>query len=52
MPLTQTFADPTTPFTIRLATWPETRFGVKSVRHHHGTSNVLSVSEPILLMKP
>src|SRR5215471_11390926 len=35
VPLTQTFADPTTPFTIRLATCPAARFGVKSVRHHH-----------------
>ncbi len=52
VPFTQTLAEPTTPLTIRLAAWPAARFGVKSVRHHQGTLNWLTVSGPILLMNP
>src|SRR6266496_5742021 len=51
LPFTQTLAEPMTPFTISVAVWPEARFGVKSVRHHHGTLNVFTVSGPILLMR-
>src|SRR6266568_1517401 len=51
-PLTHTFAEPTTPFTISVATGPACRFGVKSVRHHHGTLNSLTVSAPVADMKP
>ena len=35
-----------------MAVWPDVRFGVKSVRHHQGTLNWLTVSGPILLMDP
>src|SRR5579859_1078486 len=52
VPLTQTFADPTTPFTIRVATWPAARLAVKSVRHHQGTSKAAMLSGPILFMEP
>jgi hypothetical protein len=52
VPFSQTLAEPTTPLTIRVAVWPACRFGVKSVRHHQGTLNLLTVSGPILLMKP
>ena len=52
VPFTQTLAEPTTPLTISVATWPEVRFGVKSVRHHQGTLNWLTVSGPILVMDP
>ncbi len=52
VPFTQTFAEPTTPLTINEAVCPVARFGVKSVRHHHGTLNVFTVSGPILLMNP
>src|SRR5215469_15043018 len=52
VPFTQTLAEPTTPLTIRLATWPACRLGVKSVRHHHGTLNRLTETAPILLAKP
>jgi hypothetical protein len=45
-------AEPTTPFTISVATWPACRFGVKSVRHHQGTLNWLTETAPILFMKP
>src|SRR5215467_13795801 len=48
VPFTQTLAEPTTPLTIKLAAWPACRFGVKSVRHHHGTLNWLTVTGPIL----
>ena len=52
VPFTQTLAEPTTPLTIRVAVCPVARFGVKSVRHHQGTSNVLTESGPILVMFP
>ena len=52
VPFTQTLADPTTPLTIRVATWPEVRLGVKSVRHHQGTLNSATVSAPMAFMKP
>ena len=52
VPFTQTLAEPTTPLTTRVAVWPVARFGVKSVRHHQGTSNVLTESGPILVMFP
>jgi hypothetical protein len=52
VPFTQTLAEPTTPLTIRVAVWPAARFGVKSVRHHQGTLNSLTVTGPILLMDP
>ena len=51
-PFTHTLAEPTTPLTISLAALPGARFGVKSVRHHQGTLNWLTVTEPILFMKP
>jgi hypothetical protein len=43
---------PITPFTISVAAWPASRFGVKSVRHHHGTLNCATVSAPIARMLP
>src|SRR5262249_10046650 len=49
VPFTQTLADPTTPLTIRLATWPACKLGVKSARHHQGTANSLTETGPILL---
>src|ERR1700733_10360027 len=52
VPLTQTLAEPITPFTISVAVWPDWRSGVKSVRHHQGTSNSATVSAPIVLMEP
>ena len=52
VPFTQTLAEPTTPLTIRVAAWPAARFGVKSVRHHQGTSNAATESGPILVMLP
>ena len=52
VPFTQTLAEPTTPFTIRFATWPDARLAVKSVRHHQGTENCLIVSAPILVIWP
>lgn len=52
VPFTQTLAEPITPLTMSVAAWPEARFGVKSVRHHHGTSKAATVSGPILLMEP
>src|SRR5262249_33587520 len=52
VPFTQTLDEPTTPLTISVATWPACTLGVKSVRHHHGTLNWLTVSGPILLMNP
>ncbi len=52
MPFTQTLAEPTTPLTISVAVCPAARFGVKSVRHHHGTLKVFTESGPILLMNP
>ncbi len=52
VPFTQTLAEPITPLTISVAVWPAGRFGVKSVRHHQGTLNWLTVSGPILLMEP
>ncbi len=52
VPFTHTLAEPTTPLTISVATWPACRFGVKSARHHQGTRNSLTVSGPILLMDP
>src|SRR6266568_1047647 len=52
VPFTQTLAEPTTPLMISVAVWPAARFGVKSVRHHQGTLNSLTVSGPILFMDP
>ncbi len=52
VPSTQTLAEPMTPLTISVAVWPAARFGVKSVRHHQGTSNSATVSGPILVMFP
>src|ERR1700736_2758080 len=51
-PLTHTFAEPMTPLTISVATWPDRRLGVKSARHHHGTLNRATVSAPTAFMKP
>ncbi len=52
VPFTQTLAEPMTPLTTSVATWPDVRFGVKSVRHHQGTLNWLTVSGPTLVMDP
>ena len=48
MPFTQTFAEPITPLTSRVAVCPAARFGVKSVRHHQGTLNRLDRVRPDL----
>jgi hypothetical protein len=50
--LTHTFAEPITPFTMSVSYWPEAGLAVKSVRHHHGTSNSATVSGPIAVSYP
>src|SRR6516165_970174 len=50
VPFTQTLADPTTPFTIRVAVRPGSRSDMKAVRHHQDALNCVTVTGPSSLM--
>ena len=52
LPSTNTSAAPTTPLTISVAVWPAARLAVKSVRYHHGTLNLATLTGPLELVKP